>query len=182
MKIISGYLKGKNIELPDKKITRPTMNRIKESLFATIDSNLKEAVVLDLFGGSGALSFESISNGASKAYIIDNNSKVISIINKNINNLKLNDKVILINEDAHIQLKKFCKQNIKFDIIFIDPPYIENIIEDLVNQIINLDLLKKNGLIICEHENKMNINTDIFILKEKKYGSKHITILYKCID
>ncbi|HOZ53961.1 MAG TPA: 16S rRNA (guanine(966)-N(2))-methyltransferase RsmD [Bacilli bacterium] len=179
MKIISGIYKGKNIELPDKSITRPTMNRIKESLFATINDYLKNAVVLDLFGGSGALAFEALSNGAAYAYIVDNTT--INIIKKNIISLKVGNKCKLIKSDALLQLKIFEKENIKFDIIFLDPPYSETLLDKCLELISDINVLTKNGIIICEHNIKIN-NSNYSVIKEKKYGQKYITILNKNVD
>ncbi len=181
MKIISGIYKGKNIELPNKDVTRPTMNRVKESLFATINKYLNGAVVLDLFGGSGALAFEALSNGASYAYIVDNNRVAISIINKNIINLNIQNKVDLIKGDALSQLNKFDKMNIKFDIIFLDPPYSEKLLDKCLEIIYNSDILNKQGIIVCEHDKEINSKT-YSIIKDKKYGNKYITILNKNID
>ena len=178
MKVISGIYKGKKIELPNKEITRPTMDRVKESLFATINNYLKDSVVLDLFGGSGALSFEALSNGAKYAYIVDNNSEVIKVINKNINNLNLECKVKLIKEDA---LKWLKKANIKVDIIFLDPPYDKDLLEKSLEIIRNTNILNNNGMIICEHEHIINC-LDFNIIKQKKYGQKYITILNKNVD
>ena len=89
MKVISGILKGRNIEGYNIDGTRPTMDRVKESLFATIQNNIKDSIVLDLFAGSGQLGIEAISNGAKLCYFIDNNKEVIKILNKNISNLNI---------------------------------------------------------------------------------------------
>ena len=95
MKVISGKYKGRKIEGFDIEGTRPTMDRVKESLFATIQNYIKESVVLDLFSGSGNLGIEALSEGASYAYLVDKNIKCIKTINKNINNMGI-ENVILI--------------------------------------------------------------------------------------
>ena len=96
MKVISGILKGRNIKGYDIVGTRPTMDRVKESLFAMIQEDIRDSVVLDLFAGSGSLGIEAISNGAEYSYFVDNNIEVIKVLNENINNfnIKNNTKVL----------------------------------------------------------------------------------------
>jgi len=178
MKVISGTLKGRNIEGYNIDGTRPTMDRVKESLFATIQNNIKDSVVLDLFAGSGQLGIEAISNGAKLCYFIDNNKEVIKVLNKNISNLdiKSNTKVIL--SDWKKSLNEFSNQNLKFDLIFIDPPYDYNVYEKILTKVSELNLLSENGLIILEHSNLKFKDTynNLSLYKEKKYGSKSINI------
>ena len=178
MKVISGTLKGRNIEGYNILGTRPTMDRVKESLFATIQNNLKDSVVLDLFAGSGQLGIEAISNGAKLCYFIDNNKEVIKVLNKNISNLniKSNSKVIL--SDWKKSLNEFANQNFKFDLIFVDPPYDYNVYEKILDKVSNLNLLNENGLIILEHSNLKFKDTynNLTLYKEKRYGNKSVNI------
>ena len=178
MKVISGTLKGRNIEGYNIDGTRPTMDRVKESLFATIQTNLKDSVVLDLFAGSGQLGIEAISNGASTCYFVDNNKEVIKVLNRNISNLniKSNSKVIL--SDWKKALNDFANQGIRFDLIFVDPPYDYNVYEKILEKVSTLNLLNDNGLIILEHSNlkfKESYN-NLILYKEKKYGNKSVNI------
>lgn len=178
MKVISGKLKGRNIEGYNIEGTRPTMDRVKESLFAIIQSNIKNNNVLDLFAGSGQLGIEAISNGANTCYFIDNNKEVIKVLNKNISNLniKSNSKVIL--SDWKKALNDFSNQNIKFDLIFVDPPYDYNVYERILDKVSSLNLLTENGLIILEHANlKLRDSyNNLTLYKQKKYGSKSVNI------
>ena len=178
MKVICGILKGRNIEGYNIDGTRPTMDRVKESLFATIQNNLKNSLVLDLFAGSGQLGIEAISNGANLCYFIDNNKEVIQVLNKNITslNIKSHSKVIL--SDWKKAINEFSKQNIQFDLIFVDPPYDYNVYEKILDKVSNLNLLTENGLIILEHSNltfKESYN-NLTLYKEKKYGNKSVNI------
>ena len=102
MKVISGILKGRNIKGYDIDGTRPTMDRVKESLFASIQDYIKNSIVLDLFAGSGNLGIEAISNGSSKCYFVDNNKKCIKVINDNI----ISKPPILFNTNAIIPIVK----------------------------------------------------------------------------
>ena len=181
MRVISGILKGRVIDGFNIEGTRPTMDRVKESIFSIIQNYIKESITLDLFSGSGNLGIEAISNGSNKCYFIDNNKICINVINSNINKLNIKDKSVVIKEDYNNALNYFYKNNIKFDLIFLDPPYKNLVIDNIVKYILEKDLLNRNGLIICEYENseiKKDYN-ELEIFKDKKYGSKLVTIFKK---
>ena len=171
MRVISGKYKGKSLIGFDIDGTRPTMDRVKESLFGIIQNNIKNSVVLDLFAGSGSLGIESLSNGASEVYFIDNNIELINIIKKNTSGM--NGNIHIMKSDYKNSLELLKNSNIKFDIIFLDPPYKLNLINNCLELINEYNLLDKDGIIVCEYE-KENINTEYFdLIKEKKYGSKN---------
>lgn len=176
MRVISGKYKGRNLIGFDINGTRPTMDRVKESLFGSIQTYIKNSNVLDLFAGSGALGIEALSNGASSCTFVDNNGELIRVINNNISNLKIKEEVTIMKNDYINAIEYFKDKNTKFDIIFLDPPYSLNLIECCLNKIKEYNLLKTNGIIVCEYENE-NIKFDKYtLIKEKKYGSKHIKI------
>ena len=181
MKIISGTLKGRNIEGYNIEGTRPTMDRVKESLFGMIQDYIKDSTVLDLFAGSGNLGVEAISNGAKIAYFIDNNPEVIKVLNKNIANLDIKSKSRVILSDWKKALNTFATQNIKFDLIFIDPPYAYDVYEKILNKVSTLNLLSDDGLIIMEHSNLHLPTTyeNLTLYKERNYGNKSINIYTK---
>ena len=174
MRIISGKYKGKNIIGYDIEGTRPTQDRVKESLFAIIQEEIIDSVVLDLFAGSGNLGIEALSNGANKCYFVDNNSKCCDVINKNLSNV---EGGIVLNKDYSEALKYFFNNNIKFNLIFLDPPYGLDCLDDVINKIINHDLLAESGLIICEYEyDNFKEYNSLEVIKDKKYGYKNIRI------
>ena len=178
MKVISGTLKGRKIEGYNIEGTRPTMDRVKESTFAMIQDYLKDSIVLDLFAGSGNLGIEAISNGANTCYFIDNNNEVIKVLNKNIANLNIKDKSHIILSDWKKSLNDFSNNNIKFDIIFIDPPYNYDVYEKILTKITDLNLLNQNSLVVVEHHN-LNLKeqyNNLTLYKQKKYGNKCVNI------
>ena len=109
MRVISGLYKGRNIEGFDIDGTRPTQDRVKESVFGSIQDYIDDSTVLDLFSGSGNLAIESLSNGASKAYLVDNSKDAINIINKNINDIKV-ENAYVIKDDYMNALNYFKKK------------------------------------------------------------------------
>lgn len=170
MHIISGKYRGKKLKGFEVDGTRPTMDRVKESLFGMIQSYVGDSRVLDLFAGSGALGLEAISNGAREAYLVDNNIEAIKVIRDNIKNM--DDDIKVIKSDY----KKFLKEtNEKFDIIFLDPPYRKGLMGKALRVIEERDLLNEGGLVVCEYEyDDFKTNLDLF--KEKSYGFKKIKI------
>lgn len=177
MRVISGTLKGKNIEGYNINGTRPTMDRVKESVFATIQEDIKNSVVLDLFAGSGQLGIEAISNGSKLCYFIDNNKEATNTIKKNIELLNIKDKSIVLNYDYKKSLNYFKDNNIKFNIIFVDPPYDYDVLDKVISKILEYNLLEKKGILIIEHTKEIKGNyKDLYLYKTKKYGYKYINI------
>jgi 16S rRNA (guanine(966)-N(2))-methyltransferase RsmD len=184
MRVISGNLKGRIIKGYNIEGTRPTMDRVKESIFGTIQNYIKDSVVLDLFAGSGNLGIEAISNGSKYCYFIDNNKEAIKILNDNIRNFNIDNKCSVSLNDYDKSLTNFKDNGIKFDIIFVDPPYKYMIIEELIDKIYNYELLNYNGLLVLEFQSD-RIKDDymgLTLLKKKKYNDKYVYIFKKTLD
>jgi len=154
------------------------MDRVKESMFATIQNNLKDSVCLDLFCGSGNLGIEAISNGSRLCYFVDNNPKAIKVVEENIKNLNIKSNTKILNFDYKKSLKYFNENNIKFDLIFVDPPYDYHVIEKIIKYVSEFDLLTDNGLLILEFE-KENLEEsygNLKLIKQKRYSWKYVYI------
>ena len=182
MRIISGYFKGKKIAEPNSKNTRPLKDLTKESIFNILQHNklikikIEESKILDLFSGVGSFGFECISRGAKYVIFCENYPQTLKVLKKNINEFNCVDKTQVVKENIFQinNLKNITKN--KFEIIFLDPPYKEKRLNNLLNEIINLKILKKNGIIIIHRHKK---EKDIFpeklkIFKIKKYGISKI--------
>ena len=175
MRVISGKARGTKLSSIESLSTRPTLDRVKESLFNIIQNNLRDAVVLDLFAGSGQLGIEELSRGADKAYLCDINRDAVKMIKQNLEKTKLKDKAVVINEDYKKALRTL-NTNEKFDIIFIDPPYKEDIAVDSIIDIIHESRLKENGIMIIETDEierdlrEINKIENIKIIDQRKYG------------
>ena len=180
MKIISGKYKGRVLEGFDIAGTRPTMDRVKESLFAMIQSYLEDATVLDLFAGSGNLGIEALSEGAKEIYLVDKNKKSCQVINRNLNKIGIEASDIFCG-DYKSALKKYQEQSIKFDIIFLDPPYQTDLVKKSMEVIEKYELLSKNGIIVAESNtlDKIIYSDKLEIVKSRKYGDKVVAILKK---
>jgi len=178
MKIISGTLKGRTLKGYNLKGTRPTMDRVKESLFAMIQNKVKDSAVLDLFAGSGNLGIEAISNGARVCYFNDINKECIKVIKDNINTFNIESNTNIINKSWKEALNYMSSSSIKFDLIFLDPPYNLECLNDVVDVILKYNLLNPDGLIICEVSNNyLNEWECLEEIKNKRYGDKYIIIL-----
>ena len=180
MKIVAGKYKGRNILGFNIEGTRPTQDRVKENLFNIINEDIKDKVVLDLFAGSGNLGLEALSRDAKYVYFNDNNRKAIDIINKNINSMNI-DNCKVLNMNYKRVLNYFKDNNIKLDIIFLDPPYETSYIEQSIIIANEYNLLSENGMIICESNDldKIIYPSNFKCTKEKKYGDKYIVIIEK---
>lgn len=184
MKIISGVYKGRTLLGHNLEKTRPTMDRVKESLFAMIQFSIDDAIVLDLFSGSGNLGIEAISMNAKKCYLVDLNKKAINIIKENLKRLGISEeKVQVLNIDYKKALAMLKSEEKKLDIIFLDPPYQTNYIAESIHLITQYDLLNKNGLVVCESDdlNKIVYSDQYKEIRSKKYGDKYIVILEKVL-
>lgn len=183
MRIISGTMRGTKLFTLEGENTRPTLDRVKEALFSKINYILPDSTVLDLFSGSGALGLESLSRGAKKVYLCDQSRDAIKIINQNIEKTRSKEKTELLNCDYKKALEEFKNKNIKFDIVFLDPPYKTDFAEDAVLKIINTNLLNEDGLIILETDNDKkvikNLDTELIEIDDiKKYGRVYLLFLY----
>lgn len=176
MRIISGKYKGHKIKGFDLDGTRPTMDRIKESMIAMIQNKIKDSVCLDLFSGSGSIGLEFLSNGAKNCYFVDNNIKAIAVLNENIKTLNLVDEHYIFRKNYNDALKYFKDNDKNFDIIFLDPPYNDNFINNILNTIVEFKILSPGGIVMCEYETEEVDNQELTLMKERKYGSKYIKI------
>lgn len=170
MRIISGVARGTKLYTLEGENTRPTLDRVKEPLFSIIQHEIKDAVVLDLFSGSGALALETLSRGAKKAVLCDKSRNAIDIIKKNIEKTHFQDKTEILCADYKKCLDVI---NEKFDLIFIDPPYKLDVAVKAVGKILEKQLLSENGLIIIETDEE---NRELQEINELKHNLKIIDL------
>ena len=180
MRIISGKARGTKLYTLEGTNTRPTLDRVKESIFNIIQGNIENATVLDLFAGSGAIGLEMLSRGAKKAVLCDNSKEAVGIIKKNIEKTHSQEKAEIYNSDFETCLEKI--KNQKFDIIYLDPPYATDYIYKSLSKIIELCITKKESLIIIETDDEQRIlkeieKIEVKIIDKRKYGRATIIFL-----
>lgn len=183
MRIISGSKGGLRLKGPKGKETRPTEDRIKESLFNILSNIGGEDLVLDLFAGSGSIGLEFVSRGADRVYFVDKSKNSIDCINDNIDHTKSRDQSRVIRNDFSKALNFFSKKELVFDYIFMDPPYEKGLIVKALELIGEKELLDKEGLIIVEHESNLILDEQLYDFKkvdQRNYGAKTLTF-YKYV-
>lgn len=169
MKITSGEYKYRKLEVPAG--IRPTTEKVREAVFSMVREWVMDAVVLDLFAGSGALGLEALSRGAARCYLNEGDRKNYKILCGNVDHCKANDKAVLSNSDFRQCLGRIKD---KLDVIFLDPPYREGYYEEAFELINEYELLEEGSIVVAEHlyDNKLSETYGrLTKIKEKKYGT-----------
>ncbi len=146
MRVITGSVKGRRLEAPDGLDTRPTGDRIKEAIFDIIQFEIEGRRVLDLFAGSGQLGIEALSRGAKEAVFVDKRAEAVAVIRRNLAHCKLDEASRVIAGDYRTALRS----GVKFDIVFLDPPYASGLLEEALGLISSFDIINDGGIIVCE--------------------------------
>ncbi|MEE0867806.1 MAG: 16S rRNA (guanine(966)-N(2))-methyltransferase RsmD [Clostridia bacterium] len=179
MRVISGTVRGMKLLSPEGTGTRPTLDRVKESVFNIIMQEVNGATVLDLFAGSGALGIEALSRGAIHADFADSSSEAVDCIKKNISNAKFEDKSYVFYGDSFLFLEKTRRV---YDLIFLDPPYSANLVYKATEKLFENNLVDENSHIVLEWDyadGMPKFFSGFTPVKEKKYGRVGIAILKK---
>lgn len=174
MRVISGKARGLKLDSPKNNDVRPTTDRVKESLFNIINSYIIDSEVLDLFAGTGSLGIECLSRNAKSCVFVDNKKESLDIVKSNIKKARVENESTVLKEDFKSAIKTLNLKNKTFDIIFLDPPYYENLFEICLDEISKNNLLKKDGIIVVEHDTKEILSEKINNLekfRDKKYGN-----------
>ncbi len=181
MRVISGKCRGTKLAAPDGLNTRPTTDRIKETLFNMIAFDLPDCRFLDLFSGSGAIGIESLSRGAKRAVFVENNKQALACIESNLQKTRLKENSQIYPIDVLSALKLLGQNKEKFDIIFMDPPYKLTFIAEVLQKIIDYDLLADEGYIILERSSNTTIPNakNLVLWKEKRYKTTTINFFRK---
>jgi 16S rRNA (guanine(966)-N(2))-methyltransferase RsmD len=154
LQIVSGTLRGRTVLTPAEDKTRPLLSRLRKTLADILRPNLQGASVLDLFGGSGAIAFELLSNGAERAEIVELHPPAAALIRSNAENLGLQNRVRVHCGDAISMIDRLAESDCRFDIILVAPPYGLGLQQQAVNALAPLNLLSKAGLIIAQRDKR----------------------------
>ena len=181
MRVIGGKLRGKLINNPKDKFTRPLKDMVRESIFNILEHSknekikFKNDIVLDLFSGSGSFGIECLSRGVKKVFFFENYKPSLKILEKNIKELEI-DKDSVIREINAYEISKENIDNEKINLIYLDPPFKDKNINKLLRKILDLKIAHKSTLIVIHRNKKFKENfiEDFKVLREKKYGLSKI--------
>ena len=179
MRVITGTARGVQLKTPDGMVTRPTTDRVKEAMFSIIHFDIPGADVLDLFGGTGQLGIEALSRGAKSVVFVDAGDPACKLIKENLKRTKLDGSARVIRADY---LEFLRRTGEKFDIILLDPPYAEVFLENALNCITEIDILRQGGIIVAERPLGKDLPWEFSGFersKDYKYGKTVLTIYRK---
>ncbi len=181
MRVISGKCRGTHLVCPQGLETRPTTDRIKETLFNMIAFDMPGCCFLDLFSGSGGIGIESLSRGAHQAVFVEKGKEALQCIKQNLERTRLGDKAVIYTCDVLEALSKLQAKGEKFDVIFMDPPYALTNIDEILKKIVACDLISENGYIILERGTNtlVTLPQDLVLWKEKTYKTTTLCFLRK---
>jgi len=185
MRIISGACRGRKLVPIQGLDIRPTSDRIRETIFNIIGPRIRQARVLDLFAGTGALGLEALSRGASHAVFMEISETACHTIRQNIDRCRFTAQTTLIRQDLFVSWPHPALASDRFDLIFMDPPYGRNYAVKALDLPDFSDLLSENGIIVAEHDTRETLppsmgGLDIF--REKKYSRTTVSFLTRLQD
>lgn len=186
MRVIAGSARSLKLVTVDSMDTRPTTDRIKETLFNVLSPDIPGSNFLDLFSGSGAIGIEALSRGADRAVFVENGRKALECINKNLDFTKLKDRAQILSTDAVSSVSTLERQKDVFDIIFMDPPYGRLLERDVLVRLTGSDIVSDDTIIVVESD----LDTEFDYLEEigleiykiKKYKTNKHTFIYRRLE
>lgn len=178
MRIISGKFRGRTIKTPSSKYTRPTTDRVKESLFNYLTNffDFDNISVCDIYAGSGSLGLESLSRGAGEVHFVEKNFPVVKVLNQNINSCKVEDKTRIYKMTA-VKFSSLTEHSI-YNLIFADPPFFKDDIHKVVNQLLENNFLLPEGLLIVERSVQTK-NNDIENFETEPFKQIGDSLIYQ---
>ncbi|WP_391208362.1 16S rRNA (guanine(966)-N(2))-methyltransferase RsmD [Psychrobacillus sp. L4] len=185
MRVISGSRKGLPLKAVPGTNTRPTTDKVKESIFNMIGPYFDGGIAVDLFAGSGSLGIEAMSRGIDTCVFIEKDQKALQTIIENLKKCRLEESSELYKIDASRAIKAFEKRELSIDLLFVDPPYNKILFYDLAKKIVETGCMNDTGIIVCEHDKTVDLETDLgtfTLVKREIYGSTIISIYRKRIE
>ena len=179
MRIIAGELKGRKLSVPRDESVRPTAEKVREAVFSMLQMYLPDAVVVDLFAGTGSLGLEALSRGARRAYFVDRDRQSIALVKDNVMSCRMEERSVILCADYASALDRI---HDKADIVFLDPPYRAGLMEDCLSRLAVSDLLPEGGIVVAEHGREEILPEDVSCLhriRDRKYGKIRVSIYEK---
>jgi 16S rRNA (guanine(966)-N(2))-methyltransferase RsmD len=185
MRVISGSRKGLPLKAVPGTNTRPTTDKVKESIFNMIGPYFDGGIAVDLFAGSGSLGIEAMSRGIDTCIFIEKDQKALQTILENLKKCRFEEDSELYKIDASRAVKAFEKRELLIDLLFIDPPYSKEMFYDLAKKIVEIGCMKDTGIIVCEHEKTVSLEDNLgtfMLVRRETYGSTVISIYRKSME
>lgn len=183
MRIIAGIARSVPLVTPRGEETRPTSDKVKETLFNMLQGYISDARVLDLFAGSGQIGLEALSRGAKEAVFVERSDEAVKCIKANIEKTKFTSQAGVMKMDISSAIRSLSAEKREFDLIFMDPPYGKNLEQPVILQLQEMKLLADDGLIMIESEKETDfsyvLGLDYLIVKDKIYKNNRHIILRK---
>ncbi len=182
MRVIAGSCKGRRLFRPHSNEIRPTSDKVKEYIFDFLGATVFDAVVLDLFSGTGNLAIEALSRGARCAVAVDISKIAIELIYRNLALTNLVERCRVVRQDAVRYMRKAIQQGDEFDLIFADPPYFDKSYHEIIAHLDRDRLLRNGGFFILEHSSRMAIETEsksLMLKHTRKFGDTAVTVYQK---
>ena len=180
MRVITGIARGKRLQTPEGLHTRPTSDRVKQSVFNIIQFDIEGRKVLDLFGGSGQLGLEAMSRGAASCAIVEGDRNAQKAIETNIRNCGFDRNCQLIKGDSFQFLQR--QKASSYHLIFLDPPYGGELLNRAIAEICRIDILAEGGIMVCESaadDVVQPVQAPYRVVKQYRYGHTDLTIITK---
>jgi len=176
MRIISGDLKGRRLKSVGKLKIRPPLDKVKQAIFDILKNDIVDKEVLDLFSGSGSLGIEALSRGVKSVTFVESSFKNQKLLKENINMLNLEDKVEVILANVSRFLDVLAEKKIKFDLIFVDPPFLKSWAQKILDKIEQFQILKPEGIVVLHHHKKEIPQTGtLSLIKQRKFGDNLVS-------
>ncbi|MDD3027028.1 MAG: 16S rRNA (guanine(966)-N(2))-methyltransferase RsmD [Erysipelotrichaceae bacterium] len=178
MRVVAGKYRSRQLKTVKSNLTRPTTDKNKESMFNIIGPFFQGGVVLDLFAGSGGLGIEALSRGCDYLYSVDKQYGAFQVVRENLNSLKIENAQVF-KMDYLKALQKFSEEKIKFDLVFLDPPYGRGLINGILEFLCAKDMLEDGAMIVVEElkEVTFDVPASLHLKKRHEYGITALTIL-----
>ena len=179
MRVIGGKAKGRTLHFPSRSKERPTSDFLREALFNLLGS-LQGKIFLDLFAGSGSVGLEAASRGAQEVYFVEKNKTLVMVIKKNIQTCCLDKNCRTIAGDIGFGLRDLFRKKYKFDIIFADPPYNQDLVEATLKSLNKYKVFREDSTIVIQHSIKeifCEIADNMYQIDQRKYGDNALTFL-----
>ena len=185
VRIIAGTARGRKIDTLEGMETRPTLDRVKEAVFGSLQFRIPYAEVLDLFAGSGNLGLEAASRGAKRVVLNDRNPACAAIIRKNAEALGFSETVEVYNLDWEAAIDRLSKEGVTFDLAFLDPPYREGLSEDAVGRLFEHKLIKRGGTVVLEHAAELapkGLSGVWHVVRTKRFGKCGYSLIEEDVE